>query len=180
MILSDSEEKSRTKSNTKEFQSTRDPREFTLITLKIQYVFHTLINSCFILIRSHFGKLYRSKKNLIHFVLIVSWVCGWEKFLHGPIHDNSCFCFFFFTYTTFNIICFKLNEKCNFVLIIGLEYLFLIEFFQALENSNVEFLLQRKHLVSKHVWYKSCLSFVVVFVHNVNMVFYASLVSIEV
>ena len=48
MILSDSEEKSRTKSNTKEFQSTRDPREFTLITLKIQYVFHTLINSCFI------------------------------------------------------------------------------------------------------------------------------------
>lgn len=66
MILSDSEEKSRTKSNTKEFQSTRDPREFKasllLLHKKIQYVFHTLINSCFILIRSHFGKLYRSKK----------------------------------------------------------------------------------------------------------------------
>ena len=28
IILSDSKEKSRTKSNTKEFQSTRDPREF--------------------------------------------------------------------------------------------------------------------------------------------------------
>ena len=89
MILSDSEEKSRTKSNTKEFQSTRDPREFTLITLKIQYVFHTLINSCFILIRSHFGKLNASIKNLIQFLFIN--VCGWEKFVHDPIHDNSGF-----------------------------------------------------------------------------------------
>ena len=39
MILSDSEEKSRTKSNTKEFQSTRDPREFkaSLLLLHKRY-----------------------------------------------------------------------------------------------------------------------------------------------
>ena len=90
-ILSDFWEKSRTKSNTKEFQSTRDPREFKVSLLllhqDIQCVFNTLISSYFI----RYGHILRNFLLVYKtFDMFRVWV---GKLFHDPIHDNSSFCF---------------------------------------------------------------------------------------
>lgn len=143
-ILSDSEKKSRTKSNTKEFQSTRDPREFKVSLLLYQHTvcFNTLINSCFMCYGHNLGKLIK----ILYFV----WV---GNVLHDHIHDNTCFCFSRMSNIYF--ICFILYKiKFDFVLI------------TAWFSSSCEALFGwKENIWCQNMFDRICLCCLVVFIH---------------
>ena len=123
--------------------------------INIQYVFNTLINSCFMWYRHILGKV--TKINVLYFMC----VCGWENILSCSIQDNSCSCFFLQYAKDIFHICFLLYKiKRDFVLIIFAWF----SFIKSCEAMFWEFGCN-ENIWCQNMFDRICLCYFVVFIH---------------